>query len=164
MLSYTSEIDGLINDIEADWLYNIAKTMTSIIEIGSYRGKSTHALLSGMNENGILFSIDLFNTSNYEYTNALPSFVNNVGHFKNIRIIQVNSSIAYKLFEDNTIDMIFIDGDHNAVERDINLYLPKITKLICGHDYNNHYPSVKQVVDKMFSDIEIFENIWIKNL
>ena len=74
---------------------------------------------------------------------------------------------AIKYFEDNSIDMVFIDADHTyeAVKYDIERWLPKTTKLISGHDYNDPgHPGVKQAVDEKFKDVEVIDTIWFKKL
>jgi predicted O-methyltransferase YrrM len=46
---------------------------------------------------------------------------------------------AYKLFEDESIDFLFIDADHSfeAVKKDLKLWYPKVKTggIIAGHDY-----------------------------
>ena len=60
-------------------------------------------------------------------------------------------------------DMIFIDGDHSyeAVKADIEAWLPKCTKLICGHDLNCESVQ-KAVLEKFtFNKIRVTDdNIW----
>jgi hypothetical protein len=49
--------------------------------------------------------------------------------------------------------MVFIDGDHlePAVRQDIDLWLPKAKRLICGHDFGNKdWPAVEKVVKERF--------------
>lgn len=57
-------------------------------------------------------------------------------HGKIIRDFSVN---AAELFEDESIDFVYIDGDHNyeAVTADIKAWYPKIKSggIISGHDY-----------------------------
>ena len=51
--------------------------------------------------------------------------------------------LASKLIEDNTIDLIFMDGDtscYESVKKDIKLYTPKTKQLIGGHDYQKEWP------------------------
>ena len=51
------------------------------------------------------------------------------------------------------VDMVFFDGDHEyeAVIADIETWLPKARKLLCGHDYGHpDHPGVAQAVDEVF--------------
>lgn len=66
-----------------------------------------------------------------------------------IRETSVNASL---LFDDNSLDCIFIDGDHRyeAVLQDLAAWYPKLKKgrLILGDDY--WMPSVASAVDQFF--------------
>ena len=68
-----------------------------------------------------------------------------------IKWIKRKSANAAKLIADNSLDFVYIDGDHNYefVIEDLSLYYPKVKKggLFSGHDYNV-YESVKRAVDE----------------
>jgi hypothetical protein len=52
------------------------------------------------------------------------------------------------------VDMVFLDGNHEyeGVVADIEAWLPKTRKLLCGHDYNHpDYPGVAEAVDEIFA-------------
>ncbi len=114
-----NNIDGWMNDNELDWLYEKARQMDSIVEIGSWKGKSTHALLTGCR--GVVFAIDHFqgsvderDTTHKEAKNhdIYKNFYKNVGHFKNLVTMRTDSKKASSFFKAKSIDMVFIDGDH----------------------------------------------------
>ena len=157
-------IPGWMFDNELQFLYNISQWMTSIVEVGSWKGKSTHALLSGCK--GTVWTIDHFlgtpssrDTIHKEATETSIKdiFLNNVGHFPNLKLLDMSSEEAVKLFNDHSIDMIFLDGDHvyEAIKKDIEIWFPKTIKVICGHDYN---AGVKQAVDEAFKANNIITN------
>lgn len=56
-----------------------------------------------------------------------------------IEWVKVKSAEASKLFDDESLDFVYIDGNHEyqAVLEDITLYYPKVKKsgMISGHDY-----------------------------
>jgi predicted O-methyltransferase YrrM len=63
-------------------------------------------------------------------------------------------SIEYvKLVKDQSIDFIYIDGNHqySSVKEDILAWLPKIKNggIISGHDYS--WPSVQQATNEIFN-------------
>lgn len=136
-------IEGWMSEEELNWLSNTAKSMDSIAEIGSWKGRSTDALLRSCD--GPVYAIDHWKGSPderlREHKEALSSdiyqqFSNNVGHYSNLRVICGDSAeIAASIPE---VDMVFIDGahDYESVKRDLLAYLPKARKIICGHDYN----------------------------
>ena len=138
-----NSIQGWMNDADLQWLYETAKTMDSIVEIGSWKGKSTHALLSGCN--GQVYAVDTFlgSPDEMKYYKEVATrdihkvFMDNVGHFPNLNVIKTDSMFAAKRFKDNSIDMVFIDGSHvyDEVVSDIKAWYPKAKNLICGHDW-----------------------------
>jgi hypothetical protein len=137
------------------WLYETAQGMASIVEVGSYKGRSTHALCSGCP--GTVTAVDhwimMFGPRAGTFrAGALATFKENVGHFKNLNIIQAPSLEAVLTFKDASIDMVFIDGDHSyeGVKADVLAWIPKAKKLICGHDYHGATPGVIQAVEELF--------------
>lgn len=156
------------------WLENIAKSMNSIVEIGCWTGSSTYSLLKGCK--GTVYAIDHFkgsagaglNMSKEEAEKVYQTFLKNVGHFPNLKVIKLPSNEAVYQFEDGSMDMVFIDGDHfyPSVIEDITIWRPKVTKMICGHDY--HFAPVKQAVDELIGEgnYKVTETglIWYKEL
>lgn len=74
-------------------------------------------------------------------------------HKHKIRWIKEKSADAVKLIADNSLDFVYIDGNHTyeSVAEDISLYYPKVKKggLFSGHDYD--FKSVKRAVDEFIS-------------
>jgi len=60
-------------------------------------------------------------------------------HANKIKWIKTKSAEATKFIDDESLDFIYIDGNHTyqAVLEDITLYYPKVKKggMLCGHDY-----------------------------
>ena len=165
------EIPGWMSENDLDWLYSMAKEMNSIVEIGSWKGRSTHALCSGCK--GFVYAIDHFQGSkgaqgtreHYEKPGEVyDAFLKNVGHFKNLKILKMSNLEAVKQFEDKSVDMVFIDGGHSyeEVKIDIEAWLPKTRKLLSGHDYSVQWPSVKKAVNEKFKNINVVDAIWYK--
>jgi hypothetical protein len=138
-----NEIEGWMLNEELQWLYETASKFIRVVEIGSWKGRSTHALLSGCK--GTVYAVDHFKGSlsqiNGVHHEALMTdiheiFKKNVGHFPNLVILKMDSIKASKLFKDGYFDMIFIDAGHESyeVEPDIEVWYPKCKTLFCGHD------------------------------
>jgi predicted O-methyltransferase YrrM len=75
-------------------------------------------------------------------------------------IVKMDSAVAARKYQDESIDLVFIDGDHSydGCLRDIKAWLPKVKKggWICGHDYNHpKQGNVKKAVDEMFKKVEL---------
>jgi len=75
------------------------------------------------------------------------------------------SSNAAKLYEDNSLDFVFIDAGHEYefVHADILAWMPKIKSggWIAGHDYPRA-PGVKQAVDELIKEFNTSNACWIK--
>ncbi|HUW44999.1 MAG TPA: class I SAM-dependent methyltransferase [Dehalococcoidia bacterium] len=168
--TYDNNIDGWMSKTELNWLYKSAAGMNTIAEVGSWKGRSTHALLSGCQ--GTVFAVDHFQGSAGEedvHKEAKEKDISeifnlNVSHFPNLRTLKCSSVEAAGQFKDQSIDMVFIDGGHgyDEVKADIAAWLPKARKMICGHDYN--IPSVQDAVTEVFGIPDTAGSIWIKNL
>lgn len=85
--------------------------------------------------------------------------------FNLVTQMRMKSTEAVDLFADNSVDFVFIDGDHSteAVIADIKAWLPKvkINGILAGHDYD--HDSVKQAVQSTLNTITIDGTSWIYN-
>lgn len=154
----------------------------SFIEIGCYLGRSTSMLCEEIIKSGkdiTLYCIDIWPTrerSNELWDNIkqwngslLIGFAENTIHYKHlvdIRILNLDSAIAHRVFEDESCWMVFIDGLHyyKSVCRDIDMFLPKVAPggYIGGHDYGKMFPQIIKAVDERFgSDKEIIGYSWL---
>lgn len=74
-----------------------------------------------------------------DYNQTYETALINLSRFKESILIREYSAAASFQFKDETIDFIFIDGDHtyNGVTTDLMLWWPKIKPggIISGHDY-----------------------------
>ncbi len=162
-------IDGWMSLAELNWLYTQAKKSSSILEIGSWEGRSSHALLSGCP--GTVTCVDTFKGSAdpRDLTNSLgktidvfEKFKEHVGHFKNLEILKMSSREASTICKDRKFDFIFIDAGHTyeEVKEDIELWRDKATVILSGHDYSYPWLGVQQAVDEMCGKVSLCESIW----
>ena len=169
------DIAGWMRWPEMKWLYSKGNTYKNIAEIGSWKGKSTHALLSG--GKATVTAIDTWKGSDDEndltnteakLSNILEDFKSNVGHFENLVIHQSDSIEAASTYADKSFDMVFIDANHTyeAVKADIEAWLPKTKNIISGHDYDEKaWPGVVQAVNNTFGKpTEVVDSIWYVQL
>lgn len=153
-------IEGSMHRGELNWLFLTAQKMNNIVEVGSFKGRSTHALLSGCP--GTVHAVDTFKNST-ERKDSYEDFIKNVGHFKNLKVYKTDSLEAARKFEDKSIDMVFIDADHSyeTVKADIEVWLPKVKKLICGHDYDSkNWAGVVKAINEKFVEVSVIDHIW----
>ena len=140
-------LPGWMSVDELVWLHAQAIHASSVVEIGSWKGRSTYALLTGCL--GSVYAVDHFKGSPSEletnHSEALTrdifaDFMANVGYFHNLRVMRMTSADAAQNFVDEDIfaEMIFIDGEHTkeSVLNDLKLWMPRCSKLLCGHDVN----------------------------
>jgi glycosyltransferase involved in cell wall biosynthesis/SAM-dependent methyltransferase len=166
-------IDGWMTIGELNWLYEQASKCNSVLELGSWKGRSSHALLSGCK--GIVTCVDTFQGSAdpKDWTNDLAKktdiykeFMKNVGHFKNLEVLRMTGEEAASLCKDRKFDMIFIDAGHTyeEVKKDIALWRDKATVILSGHDYTNAWEDVKRAVDECLGEVNLCESIWSKEI
>jgi hypothetical protein len=127
-------IEGYLLLSEMTWLYLTAKKMKSVVEIGSWKGKSGHAIASGCP--GKVTLVDNFSRHPKFYPEVEADLRKNMSGFTNVEILKMDSVKAATHFEDNSVDMVFIDGAHDkeSVLKDLNAWYPKCKKILCGHD------------------------------
>ena len=135
-------IEGWMRPEELRWLFKQACKYKTILEVGSWKGRSTHALLSSGNS---VISVDNFKGSLSELGQAhkevkvhdiFSEFILNLGHFPNLSVLRMDSLQASKLFEEGSVDMVFLDGDHeySTFMEDLKAWIGVYRFLLCGHD------------------------------
>lgn len=122
---------GWMTPEELTWLGDQAAQMDSVVEVGSLHGRSAFALLTACP--GPVYCIDPWDDV---ADKCYGSFMGSCGHFPNLVAIRGFSPQAAEQVP-GMVDMVFIDGchDYDCVIADIQAWLPKTRKLLCGHDY-----------------------------
>lgn len=140
------------------------------VEMGSWKGKSSTYMAVEILNSGKRIKFDCVDTWNgseehldknnnsYEPLLEIPNglyneFLKNIEPVKSvINPIRMSSIEASKLYKDNSLDFIFIDGAHDYfnVKQDVEHWFPKIKVggYITGDDYA--WPSVSNAVDEYF--------------
>lgn len=154
---------------------------STFIEIGSWKGQSAAYMVVEIinSKKDIKFiCVDTWNGSvehqSYDEVSDLYNiFKNNMSPFENyytdLRLPSVETS---KLFDDDSIDFIFIDASHEYedVKNDIIHWLPKVKKngILSGHDYwadSDSWPGVKKAVNELLKNTKhTNEGCWIYEL
>jgi len=128
------------------------------VEIGVNNGRFAKRMCETI-PNLIYYGVDPYQTyDGYEivthsatYRRSLMKATDAVRGY-NATIIKDFSALAYKIFDDSSVDFVYIDGNHDFeyVFSDILLWYPKIRSggIISGHDYKDSFDSaVKRAVD-----------------
>lgn len=139
------------------------------VEVGSWKGKSaayTCEQIIKSKKKIHLVCVDTWEGSvehrGYPNLHRLYDiFIKNMKPFeKYYTPIRMTSMEAVKLYEDESIDFIFIDASHEYedVKDDINNWFPKLKKgcIISGDDYGNPgFPGVQKAVDEFFVNTDM---------
>ena len=151
------EIEGWFN-MENQYLELLENTPEGgiFVELGAYKGKSTSFIVTEMVNRGKdikFFTIDTFlgdsgstdqkEIEAYKQVNIskmYEEFKENTEHLEDkFTVIKDYSWEAARLFEDNSIDVCFLDASHaeNSVFLDLQVWYPKIKNngILAGHDY-----------------------------
>lgn len=148
----------------------------TMAEIGSYSGESAEIFLQSGKVNHIT-CIDPW-VNNYDsddpaeqhdmisiealFDERMNKYLNQYTKIKNY------SHCAVAQIEDNSLDLVYIDGNHNYefVKRDIELYLPKLKTngIMAGHDYSESWTDVIHAVHDVLGkpDKTYLDGSWLK--
>lgn len=134
-----SNIAGWMTYEELKWLAKAASKHDTIVEIGSYQGRSTCAM--AQNTKGVIYAVDDFVGPRDKQNLGLPIFElfcgNLLPEIQQGKVIPVIANHA-DMNLDIRPDMVFIDGSHEYedVKRDVTTWQAKLRPggLLCGHD------------------------------
>lgn len=155
------KVPGFMNGYELYWLALQAQASICICEVGSWKGRTSLALLHNRPAEGRVFCIDTWDSSpelKHISDEMAPDalfneFMENVKE-TGVIALRMNShqGATYLKFLHEKFSLIFLDGDHTyeAVKQDIEDYLPLVFKggCLCGHDYKKA-EGVKKAVDEL---------------
>lgn len=156
---------------------------SKFVEIGCWKGKSSaYMAVEIINScKKIEFicvdtwegSIEHKNGNYPELKNLYEIFKENMKPLENFYInMRMTSMEAVKLFEDNSLDFVFIDASHEYedVKNDIISWLPKVKKggVLSGHDYwedPTTIPDVRRAVNDVLTNFYTTnEGCWVYNV
>lgn len=173
MMTKVNQIDGWLKTNEILTLNYLAKKALLelkqdefLLEIGSYKGKSTTAIALACKERkkGVLLAID---PHKKEYFNNMPNTGNTLLELKKnlakngilnyVKIIKMDSKKAYKKWGGCKTKLIFIDGDHNykAAYKDFEHWLTTLQQngYLLFHDALDIY-GPRQIVTRLLTNKE----------
>ena len=151
-------------DESHQWLKNFINERTEELKIGAEVGvafgSNMKTILEGTDIEK-LFGIDCYSEDNWDLSGTLDAkkefgsfdglhehvsrFLSSYG--KRAQLIRMTSEEASKKFKDNSLDFVFIDGDHFDIENDVKYWEPKVRDggYIMGHDWM--HPSFGNITD-----------------
>lgn len=160
--------------------------MGTFVEIGCWKGKSTAYLLEEVAKDAVpknIYVVDNFKGSdntelekevykNIDSGELHGEFLTNILPFRPyLHGIYINEShLAAINFENNSVDVVFIDAGHSYenVKQDIIAWLPKVKNkgILAGHDYNDSWPGVIKAVNELLGkeNITVENNCWFHKI
>jgi predicted O-methyltransferase YrrM len=179
VLADVDRLSGLVTPEVGRVLYDLARSVAgdyAIVEIGSYKGKSTCYLAAGARDGdaGTVFAVDPWDLQDprgrdwYRFSDPLTrrqfhDQVNSVGLVDQIVAVRgFSTTIAahWHRWSSAPIGLLYIDGDHSAqaVEADFRAWAPHLSlgAMIVFDDYvSAKNPGVELAVDKLENEGDI---------
>lgn len=165
------QIDGWMTDGELGWLAEQASRSRVIIEVGSFKGRSTRALADNLASalegprQGVVYAVDPWR----KMGGVRRAFERNLAdHIAAGRVNRwaMTFERAFSALRGVRADLVFIDDSHEyeLVEKHIALSREVIRPggIISGHDYHRkNFPGVTRAVDEAFpGSVSRCRSIW----
>jgi predicted O-methyltransferase YrrM len=150
------------------------------VEIGAYMGQSSCFMAQEIKRQNKQITFDVVDhfLGSEEHQNSLKGknlyhiFLDNMKRANvlwNMSVFVLDSLEASKLYEDESLDYVFIDAahDYKSVKKDITAWLPKVKKggILSGDDYLQQHGGVVQAVNEIFGagpeKKRIYGRIWL---
>lgn len=172
-LDAADKIQGWCSVPEMAWLQSQAASRMCILEIGSWKGRSSRAIADGLQNGAVLYCLDTFKGSEdethgngenahaeAETVDIYAAFCENVADKIASGAVVPIKGDSRQVLLDTSFDMVFIDGCHSyeQTKHDILKWREHLKRggLLCGHDYDS-YPTHKgviQAVDELYPDAD----------
>lgn len=175
MEHFYQKVEGWFNypDMFAHAVAN-APDEAHFVEIGTWKGQSSAFLAVEIINSGKKIKLDcidnftgsviepgqMLDRDNKE-GRLLEVFKNNMkpveGHYN---VIQGDSAETASLYQDGSLDFVFIDASHDyeSFRKDLLAWFPKVKVggLFAGHDFANPYPGIVKAVTEHLAHEQIY--------
>lgn len=172
ILKRIEKIEGWLDPVEADLLISAThkacidlSAPNTIVEIGSFKGKSTVVLgnvIKSFYPKARIFAIDphqgvVGSTDKglQQLPASLENFKQNILNEKLTEVVELIQDYSFNVEWESPISLLFIDGlhDYGNVSKDFYHFSKWIRKggYIAFHDYAYYYPGVMTFVDELLS-------------
>lgn len=137
-----------------------------IVEVGVHEGQTAKHIKKACPSIQEYFMVDPWKEYSGEGSGSLSKvkqknwndiYKRVANHFQSdprFSIMRMDSMAASSLFEENSLDFIFIDAVHEyeACKEDIKIWYPKVRigGILSGDDFSDSYPGVKKAVQELF--------------
>jgi len=97
------------------------------------------------------------------YNNLYQNIIDKTSKLKNVEVIRATSAQSAVKFENESLDLVFIDArhDYQSCKNDILTWLPKVKKggVLSGHNYELTFYGVIEAVNEIIG----YDNVAIKS-
>lgn len=174
-MSELAELEGLIPDAVGEELTRLAAAVPAdqaIVEVGSYKGKSTCYLAAGTRESGVgrVYAVDPWNLAGnpsgrfgfaeLETFEAFMRQISDAGYLGKVMPLQGFSADVAANWELGEIGLLYIDGDHTfrGVSTDIESWWPHLADgaVVAFDDLDTpKNPGVRQALEHHGLEFEV---------
>lgn len=184
LLAKVLQIPGWMSEVECDFLYGWVQQSDPdavIVELGTWRGKSTAAEYLAMHDEQTVVTVDTWlgqaDLRQETHIDALKgdlflefmSWMHRMGIYPmwyerglfGPMYLRATTVDAATMFADASIDKLFVDADHRAVGEDLDAWLPKLRPdgEIAGHDLN--WVGVREQIEARLQITRSVADIWV---
>jgi predicted O-methyltransferase YrrM len=157
LLARAENTDGFFGRDEADFLMDVvtsAPADAAILEVGSYKGRSTLFLLAAMGPGQRLFSVDSFRVAaayaGHSYSSLITHIVDPRHHLLPMTLLEARSHLRGISF-----DIVFIDADHSYLgasqDLALSVELSRVGASVLCHDVTECFPGVQAATQAFVS-------------
>lgn len=139
-----------------------------IVEIGTLIGLTTTRIALAKAPTQKLITVDAYcwnpwglSPDTHEaLTSQMLHYLVETGHVERLRI---DKNEFYQTYRGPAPAMTFLDAwhDYEETKKDIEWAKRIGANIICGHDYCDEFPGVKQIVDEMGGPRELAGTVWV---
>ncbi|MCX6705099.1 MAG: glycosyltransferase, partial [Candidatus Woesebacteria bacterium] len=176
-LAKINQIDGLLVPGQEKALLVIASKLapqSTIVEIGSFKGKSTACFALGSPTSTKIYAIDTFAGNSKDFSegvqfmghNFLEEFTKNIKGLGISKKVFPTIGFSSKIGEGwkKPIDLLFIDGSHiyEDIKKDFELFFPWVKDggFVLLHDVDKEFPGVLRVWNRLAENkLECHSNV-----
>ena len=148
-------VPGWRSDEEAVTLYELARGCTGrgvIVEIGSFKGRSTICLALGSQAGRSVPVYAIDPGHGWKRFAEFQANIRRAGIEAVVTPIAAASAEAFSSFPEPAIELLFIDGSHryDLVDLDVHLWTQKLVDggMLAMHDTNAHFPGSCRVAEE----------------
>lgn len=157
LLARAENTEGFFDRDEADFLMDAvtsAPADAAILEVGSYKGRSTLFLLAAMGPGQRLFSVDSFRVAGAYAGHSYSSLITHVEDPRHY-LLPMTLLEARAHLHRITFDIVFIDADHSYLgasqDLALSVELSRVGASVLCHDVTECFPGVQAATQTLVS-------------